>query len=73
MKRNSNIILPRNKYEAYRKYIATLRLLGHGGIADDAIKVYSDKIVDYNELVNSTKFNLFKQRWYAQDGKLGGL
>ncbi len=45
MKRNSSIILPRNKYEAYRKYIASLRLLGHGGIADDAIKVYSDKIV----------------------------
>ncbi len=45
MRKNSNIILPRNKYEAYRKYIASLRLLGHGGIADDAIKVYSDKIV----------------------------
>ncbi len=45
MKRNNNFILPRNKYEAYRKYIASLRLLGHGDIADDAIKVYSDKIV----------------------------
>ncbi len=45
MKRNNNIILPRNKYEAYRKYIASLRLLGQGNVADDAIKVYSDKIV----------------------------
>ncbi len=45
MRKNSSIILPRNKYETYRKYIASLRLLGHGGIADDAIKVYSDKIV----------------------------
>ncbi len=45
MKRNNSIILPRNKYEAYRKYIASLRLLGQGNVADDAIKVYSDKIV----------------------------
>ncbi len=28
---------------------------------------------EYNDLVNATKFNFLKQRWYAQDGKLGGL
>ncbi len=45
MRKNRNIIIPRNKYEDYRKYIASLRLLGQGNVADDAIKVYSDKIV----------------------------
>ncbi len=43
--RKNNYIIPRDKYEAYKKYITSFRLLGHGEVAERMFNVYVDRIV----------------------------